>query len=64
MFSIKTHHTLIVGDARQRILELKDKSVGLVITSPPYWNIKDYGVAGQIGCAQSYEDYIDSLKII
>jgi DNA modification methylase len=37
-----TKHVIINGDSRQ-MNELRDKSVHLVITSPPYWQLKDYG---------------------
>ncbi len=43
-----SNHTIIVGDARA-MPELKDRSVHLVVTSPPYWQIKDYGARNQIG---------------
>ncbi|MCD6352524.1 MAG: site-specific DNA-methyltransferase [Armatimonadetes bacterium] len=41
--------------------ELEDGSVRLVVTSPPYWSIKDYGHPGQIGCGQSYEEYQEAV---
>jgi DNA modification methylase len=41
--------------------ELEDQSVHLVVTSPPYWSIKDYGHPEQIGREQPYDDYLDSL---
>jgi hypothetical protein len=37
--------------------ELEAGSVQLVVTSPPCWCIKDYGEAGKIGFAQTYEEY-------
>ena len=37
-----TKHKVIIGDSR-KMTELADKSVQLVITSPPYWQLKDYG---------------------
>ncbi|MBI3584766.1 MAG: thermonuclease family protein [Nitrospinae bacterium] len=43
--------------------ELKDESIHLVITSPPYWQLKDYGNGGQIGFNDSYEDYINNLNL-
>jgi site-specific DNA-methyltransferase (adenine-specific) len=45
---IKTHHKIINGDSRE-MTELPDNSVHLVITSPPYWQLKDYGSENQIG---------------
>lgn len=44
--------------------ELKDKSVQLVITSPPYWQLKDYGTKDQIGFNDSYENYINNLNLV
>lgn len=38
-----------------------DESVHLVVTSPPYWCIKDYGHHDQIGFNQSYEEYLDAM---
>jgi len=40
---------------------IKDNSVQLIITSPPYAHIKDYGVEGQIGFGNSFKEYIDEL---
>lgn len=42
--------------------EVKEKSVDLVVTSPPYGSIKDYGVQGQIGFTDSFEEYFKRLK--
>lgn len=41
--------------------ELTDSSVDLVVTSPPYWHIKDYGVENQIGYGQSLHEYLRDL---
>jgi len=58
---MKTSHKIIIDDSR-RMNEISDKSVHLVITSPPYWQIKDYGTKNQIGYNENYEDYINSLN--
>ena len=55
-----THHLIIFGDAR-RMEELRDQSIDFLVTSPPYWSIKDYGHPGQIGFEQTYEDYLEAL---
>lgn len=60
---IKTNHTLITGDSRNLSL-IPDKSVHLIITSPPYWQLKDYGSDKQIGFHDSYEDYINNLNMV
>lgn len=43
---------------------IKDRSVHLVVTSPPYWQLKDYGKGSQIGFDDSYEDYINNLNLV
>ena len=58
-----THHTIINGDCRNMI-ELADKSVHLIVTSPPYWQLKDYGNENQIGFNDSYERYINNLNLV
>ena len=58
-----TKHRIITGDSRNMV-ELKDKSVQLVITSPPYWQLKDYGIKNQIGFNDSYENYINNLNLV
>ena len=60
---MKTKHKIIIGDARD-MREVKDKSVHLIITSPPYWQLKDYGSEQQIGFNDSYEDYINNLNLV
>lgn len=60
---MSTTHTIINGDSRQMNL-IKDKSVQLIITSPPYWQLKDYGTATQIGYHEDYETYINNLNLV
>jgi DNA modification methylase len=50
---------LLCGDARQ--LPLADGSVDLVVTSPPYFGLRDYGTPGQIGAEVHWRDFIDAL---
>ena len=44
--------------------EVPDESVHLIITSPPYWQLKDYGSPGQIGFNDTYEEYINNLNLV
>jgi len=60
---INTKHTLVTGDSRNLSL-IPDKSVHLIITSPPYWQLKDYGNDNQIGFHDSYEGYINNLNMV
>ncbi len=59
----KTVHKIINGDGRQMI-PISDDSVDLVITSPPYWQLKDYGIKNQIGYNDTYEEYINNLNLV
>ncbi len=60
---MKTTHKIINGDSRQMNL-IPDKSVHLVVTSPPYWQLKDYGTKDQIGYHEDYETYINNLNLV
>ena len=60
---MKTIHRIITGDSR-KMQEVKDASVHLVVTSPPYWQLKDYGSSDQIGFNHSYEEYINNLNLV
>jgi DNA modification methylase len=51
---------IINGDSRE-MRELHDSSIDLIVTSPPYWNIKDYGVKEQVGYNQPLNEYFDDL---
>lgn len=60
---MSTNHLLINGDCRNMSL-ISNESVQLVVTSPPYWQLKDYGVEGQIGFNDTYEEYINNLNLV
>ena len=60
---MNTKHKLVTGDSRNLSL-ITDKSVHLIITSPPYWQLKDYGNDNQIGFHDSYECYINNLNMV
>ncbi len=48
----------------ERMDEVPSGSVTLVLTSPPYWNVRDYGDVQQVGFGQSYDDYVAALNKI
>ncbi len=52
--------TVYQADSR-RMPELASESIDLVVTSPPYWHLKDYGVPGQIGYGQTLHAYLRDL---
>ena len=49
------------GDARDTLAELPKSSVHMVMTSPPYFGLRDYGVDGQIGLEDELKEYIEEL---
>lgn len=56
-----TRHRLILGDSRE-MDGVPDSSVHLVVTSPPYWTLKEYpGATGQLGQVEDYEEFLDTL---
>jgi len=60
----KTIHRLINGDARD-LSFLPDESIHLVITSPPYWNLKRYNEnPNQIGHIEDYESFLNELRLV
>lgn len=48
---------ILVGDALERLKELPDESVHCVVTSPPYWGLRDYGTEGQLGLEATPEEH-------
>lgn len=55
---------LITGDTREMIKTIPDNTFQCVVTSPPYWGVRDYGVKNQIGAEPDLEDYISDLVSI
>jgi len=53
--------TILIGDARHRLAELPDAAVDCIITSPPYWALRDYGHDGQIGNESTVEAWADQI---
>jgi DNA modification methylase len=55
---------ILVGDVRTRLAALEDGSVRCVVTSPPYWGLRDYGRDGQIGLEQTPEEFVGELVAV
>ncbi len=60
---MRTWHKIIIGDSRC-MKEIPNESVHLIVTSPPYWQLKDYGNYRQIGFNDTYEEYINNLNLV
>lgn len=49
------------GDVFDKLKELDDNSIDCVVTSPPYWGLRDYGVPGQLGLEPTYQEHIQNI---
>lgn len=49
------------GDCLTELRKLADESVNCCVTSPPYWNLRDYGVEGQLGLEATPEEYVTKM---
>lgn len=52
---------ILYGDALARLKDIESSSINTCVTSPPYYNLRDYRVAGQIGMEGTPEEYISDL---
>jgi DNA modification methylase len=52
---------IIIGDVRNSMQSIPDKSVQTCITSPPYWGLRDYGQGDQIGLEETPQQYVDQM---
>ncbi|MGG9998693.1 DNA-methyltransferase [Pseudovibrio ascidiaceicola] len=50
-----------LGDVLDRLREMPDNSVDCVVTSPPYWGLRDYGVEGQLGLEPTLKEHLDKM---
>ena len=52
---------ILQGNCIDKIKELEDNSIDCVVTSPPYWGLRDYGVDGQFGLEKTYQEHIEKI---
>jgi DNA modification methylase len=57
-------HDIHQGDAAETLAQMPDSSVHMVMTSPPYFGLRDYGADGQIGLEDSLDEYISELVAV
>ena len=53
--------SFLQGDVFDNIKKLEDNSIDCVVTSPPYWGLRDYGVTGQLGLEPTYQEHIKNI---
>ena len=62
MYNIKDiTNTIINGDALESLKKIPSNSIDMIVTSPPYWNMRDYGKEGQLGLENTTSEFIDNL---
>ena len=54
-------NTIYNGDCLEVLKTLPNESINCVVTSPPYWGLRDYGVEGQLGLEKTPEEYVDKM---
>lgn len=57
-------NTVLVGDAAIRLADVPDASVDMVLTSPPYFRLRDYGVTGQLDLEGHVDQWVDELHVV
>ena len=55
-------NTILLGDAVERLRELPTASVDCVVTSPPYFLLRNYGADGQIGLEDTVSEWVERLR--
>lgn len=50
-----------LGDCRELVKQLDDNSIDCLVTSPPYYGLRDYGIEGQLGLEVTYQEYLKGL---
>ena len=56
-------NAVLIGDALERLQSLASESVDCVITSPPYYGLRDYGVDGQLGQESHVDEWVSQLRL-
>jgi DNA modification methylase len=56
--------TVLLGDCREVMASMEPESVHCVVTSPPYWGLRDYGSPGQLGLEPTPEAYVESMVAV
>lgn len=57
-------NAVLVGDATEKLRALPQKSIDCIITSPPYYMLRDYGVSDQIGLEPNVELWVDEMRLV
>ena len=53
--------TILQGDVIERLQDIEDNTIQCVVTSPPYWGLRDYGEDNQLGLEETPEEYVENM---
>jgi len=56
------NRTILHGDVLEKLKEIPEESIDCIITSPPYWGLRDYGADGQWGLESDFKQYLEKLR--
>jgi DNA modification methylase len=56
------NRVIFQGDVLERLAEMDSESIDCIISSPPYWGLRDYGVEGQLGLEPDFRDYLKTMN--
>ena len=54
-------NTILQGDVMERLKDIEDNTIQCVVTSPPYWGLRDYGEEDQLGLEETPEEYVENM---
>ena len=54
-------NNILQGDVIEKLKEIETGTVQCVVTSPPYWGLRDYGIDGQLGLEETPEEYVEKM---
>lgn len=55
---------ILVGDVLEKLKEIPNESIDCVVTSPPYWGLRDYGIEGQLGNEKTFQEYLEKMGLV
>lgn len=58
------NRTILQGDVLEKLAEIPAESIDCIISSPPYWGLRDYGVEGQFGLEPDFRDFLKTMQKI
>jgi site-specific DNA-methyltransferase (adenine-specific) len=61
---IQPRNTILAGDAAKELAGLAAASIDCVVTSPPFFRLRDYGARGQIGLETTVDEWVESLRLV